>query len=101
MEKMVTKEWAKANSSDTGFFEFLTSSLVLVIRHVFHYTSKILFAMGDDLSYCLWQCFFDQPFPFYDFHVIPACCFNVSNLMTNLDHCVWWERIELPQMSCN
>ena len=21
--------------------------------------------------------------------------------MTNLDHCVWWERIELPQMSCN
>ena len=62
---MVTKEWAKANSSDTGFFEFLTSSLVLVIRHVFHFTSKMFFfSMGDDLSYglntlgplCLWQC---------------------------------------------
>ena len=39
VENVVTKEWAKANSSDTGFFEFLTSSLVLVIRHVFHFTS--------------------------------------------------------------
>ena len=66
MEKMVTKEWTKANSSDTGFFEFLTPSLVLVIIHVFHFTSKMFFAMGDDLSYglntlgplCLWQCFF-------------------------------------------
>ena len=64
VEKMVTKEWTKANSSDTGFFEFLTPSLVLVIRHVFHFTSKMFFAMGDDLSYglntlgplCLWQC---------------------------------------------
>ena len=65
MEKVVTKEWTKANSSDTGFFEFLTSSLVLVIRHVFHFTSKMFFfSMGDDLSYglntlgplCLWQC---------------------------------------------
>ena len=68
MEKMVTKEWAKANSSDTGFFEFLTSSLVLVIRHVFHFTSKMFFAMGDDLSYglntlgplCLWQCLMEH-----------------------------------------
>jgi len=62
---VVTKEWTKANSSDTGFFEFYAPSLVLVIRHVFHFTSKIFFAMGDDLSYglntlgplCLWQCF--------------------------------------------
>ena len=59
VEKMVTKEWTKANSSDTGFFEFQTQSLVLVIRHVFHFTS---IAMDDDLSYglntlgplCLW-----------------------------------------------
>ena len=64
MENVVTKEWTKANSSDTGFFEFLSPSLVLVIRHVFHFTSKMFFAMGDDLSYglntlgplCLWQC---------------------------------------------
>ena len=49
------------------FFRFSCkdySSLVLVIRHVFHFTSKMLFAMGDYLSYgvntlgplCLWQC---------------------------------------------
>ena len=39
--------------------------LVLVIGHVFHFTSKMFFAMGDDSSYglntlgslCLWQCF--------------------------------------------
>ena len=75
MEKVVTKEWTKAYSSDTGFFEFLTSSLVLVIRHVFHFTSKMLFAMGDDLSYglntlgplCLWQCFLLLTYMFNDF----------------------------------
>ena len=47
VEKVVTKEWTKAYSSDTGFFEFQTSSLVLVIRNVFHFTSKIFFAMDD------------------------------------------------------
>ena len=49
-----------------------TPSLVLVIRHVFHFTSKMLFAMGDDLSYglntlgplCLWQCFKDKSVTF-------------------------------------
>ena len=39
VEKVVTKEWTKANSSDTGLFEFLTPSLVHVIRRVFHFTS--------------------------------------------------------------
>ena len=51
MEKVVTKESTKAKSADSGYF--------------FHFTSKMLFAMGDDLSYglntlgplCLWQCF--------------------------------------------
>ena len=51
MEKVVNKEWTKAKSADSGSF--------------FHFTSKMLLAMGDDLSYglntlgplCLWQCF--------------------------------------------
>ena len=49
-------------------FSSFTQSLVLVIIHVFHLTSKMFFAMGDDLSYglntlgplCLWQCFLPQ-----------------------------------------
>ena len=63
---MVTKEWTKANSSDTGFFEFKTPSLVLVMYFIS--PLKCFFAMGDDLSYglntlgplCLWQCFIQK-----------------------------------------
>ena len=43
--------------------KFCISPYFLYIRLVFHFTSKMLFTMGDDLGYglntllCLWQCF--------------------------------------------
>ena len=50
---------------------------VFVIRHVFHFTSEMFFAMGDDLSYglntlgplCLWQCLQNSRSSISYFHI--------------------------------
>ena len=73
MGKVVNKVWTKAKSADTGFFFVLPSKIIQALdskpgsfNHtcISFYFSKMLFAMGDDLSYglnilgplCLWQC---------------------------------------------
>ena len=62
MGKVITKEWTKAKRADTGFFFVLPSKIFQALdskpgsfNHTcisFHF-SKMLFAMGDDLSYGL------------------------------------------------
>ena len=56
--------WVVYKSQEVELLVFV-SPYFLYIRLVFHFTSKMLFAMGDDLGYglnilgplCLWQCF--------------------------------------------
>ena len=54
--KVATKEWTKAKSADTGFVFVLAAKTIQALNvikpgsdmYFIHFTSKMLFAMGND-----------------------------------------------------